>query len=151
MPLLELKCSCVVHLYGRYGNGSPWLWILNRTSVPEYDCADCVCQIKFALPNDLWIGGVPCVFRPGHRRLSAMTFLPLSLGRAVVQKVIAEHLELQMRSSVACGPTRLLFPRRRGTGHGPFASHDEQRGPSFISLTASRLRWWALIPRLLGF
>ena len=67
-------------------------------------------RIKFALPNDLWIGRVPRVFRPGQKRLSAMPFLLLSLGRAVVQKVIAEHLELQMRSSVARGPTR-LFPR----------------------------------------
>ena len=68
--------------------------------------------MKFALPNDLWIGRVPRVFRPGQKRLSAMTFLFLSLGRAVVQKVIAEHLELQMRSSVACGPTcTAAFPQ----------------------------------------
>ena len=35
------------------------------------------------------------MFRPNKKRLSAMTFLMLSLGRAVVQKVIAERRKPQ--------------------------------------------------------
>ena len=40
--------------------------------------------------NSLWIGREPTVFRHGGKKLSPMTFLLLSLGRAVMQKIIAE-------------------------------------------------------------
>ncbi len=107
IPAAELEASCTQHPSGRYEDGKPWLWLLNRKALPDtvtaetaaWVCDECHGSLtrkrpvmpKYALANSLWIGRVPADFRPGNVRLSAMTFTLLSLGRLVVQKIVAER------------------------------------------------------------
>ena len=149
LPYSELIHSCVSHPYGRYADGSPWLWLLHKASVPAeltkdtrvWVCAECAGSLtrkcprvpKYALANDLWIGRVPAVFRPNKKRLSAMTFLMLSLGRAVVQKVIAERRKPQrpeekqkgMRANTVAFPQAKM--RELVTAHLPPSSEAATR------------------------
>ena len=149
LPLSELMHSCVSHPYGRYADGSPWLWLLHKASVPAeltedtrvWVCADCAGSLarkcprvpKYALANDLWLGRVPAVFRPDKKRLSAMTFMLLSLGRAVVQKVIAERTKPQrpeekqkgMRANTVAFPQAKI--RELVTAHLPPTSEEATR------------------------
>ena len=149
LPLSELMHSCVSHPYGRYADGSPWLWLLHKASVPAeltedtrvWVCADCAGSLarkcprvpKYALANDLWLGRVPVVFRPDKKRLSAMTFMLLSLGRAVVQKVIAERTKPQrpeekqkgMRANTVAFPQAKM--RELVTAHLPPTSEEATR------------------------
>ena len=106
IPPQELFASCVRHPSGKYVDGTAWLWVLNRKVIPEavdsetlcWVCKNCTQSLtrkrptmpKFALANSLWVGRYPSVFKRGGGPLSSMTFLLLSLGRPVVQKVIAE-------------------------------------------------------------
>eukprot|EP00438_Fugacium_kawagutii_P020118 Skav226970 [mRNA] locus=scaffold51:356186:370706:- [translate_table: standard] len=106
IPKDELLASCVTHPSGKYEDGTSWQWLLNTKVLPTsvtkhttvFGCMDCVRAVtakqprmpKFALANSLWIGRYPKIFLHQGKPLSPMTFLMLSLGRPVVQKIIAE-------------------------------------------------------------
>lgn len=106
IPIAELLGSSVEHPAGKDRRGKPWRWLLNTKMLPGRLSPDTIVDVciscgksltrkvpqmpKFALANSLWIGREPLVFRSQGKKLSPMTFLLLSLGRAVVQKIIAE-------------------------------------------------------------
>ena len=106
IPLAELLGSSVEHPTGKDEAGKPWRWLLNTKMLPSRLSPDTAVEVciscsksltrkvpmmpKYALANSLWIGREPLVFRCEGKKLSPMTFLLLSLGRAVVQKIIAE-------------------------------------------------------------
>ena len=106
IPLAELLGSSVEHPTGKDKAGKPCRWLLNTKMLPSRLSPDTVAEVcvscsksltrkvpimpKYALANSLWIGREPLVFRCEGKKLSPMTFLLLSLGRAVVQKIIAE-------------------------------------------------------------
>lgn len=106
IPACELWGSTVEHPTGRDKEGRPWRWLLNTKMLPSRLYPDTLVDVcvpcsksltrtvpqmpKYALANSLWIGREPLVFRSDGKKLSPMTFLLLSLGRAVVQKIIAE-------------------------------------------------------------
>ena len=106
IPLDELLGSSVEHPTGKDKEGKPWRWLLNTKMLPSRLSPETIVEVcvpysksllrkvpimpKYALANSLWIGREPLVFRSDRKKLSPMTFLLLSLGRAVVQKIIAE-------------------------------------------------------------
>ena len=128
IPLAELLASTVEHPTGKDKAGRAWRWLLNTKMVPSRLGPDTVVDVcmacsqsltrkvpqmpKFALANSLWIGREPVVFRSQGKKLSPMTFLLLSLGRAVVQKFIAEkdkpgrrqEKQMGMRSNTVAFP-----------------------------------------------
>ena len=128
IPLAELLASTVEHPTGKDKAGRAWRWLLNTKMVPSRLGPDTVVDVcmacsqsltrkvpqmpKFALANSLWIGREPVVFRNQGKKLSPMTFLLLSLGRAVVQKIIAEkdkpgrrqEKQMGMRSNTVAFP-----------------------------------------------
>ena len=106
IPLAELLGSSAEHPTGKDKDGKPWRWLLNTKMLPSRLSPETVVEVcvpcsksltrkvpimpKYALANSLWIGREPLVFRCEGKKLSPMTFLLLSLGRAVVKKIIAE-------------------------------------------------------------
>ena len=149
IPAAELRGSCVSHPTGQYSDGTPWLWLLNRKAFPQdvspeapcWVCEECSssltrkrpCVPKYALANNLWIGRLPAVFRSGKKRLSAMTFTLLSLGRAVVRKIIAERQKPRrpeekqkgMRANTVAFPQAKI--RELVTAHLPPTSEEATR------------------------
>ena len=67
----------------------------------------------YALANSLWIGRAPLVFRSNGKKLSPMTFLLLSLGRAVVQKIIAEKDKPGRREENWMRSNTVAFPQAK--------------------------------------
>ena len=156
IPEIELLGSCVAHPSGKYDDGTPWMWLLNTAAIPSpvtkhtacFVCRHCgqsftrktPAMPKFALANSLWIGRYPLAFKCGNKPLSVMTFLLLSLGRAVVQKIVAERRKP--------GPVRekqkgirantIAFPQAKlhelQTAHLPPKAEDATR---FVSETIS--------------
>ena len=157
IPLEELKASCVEHPTGTYAaDGTPWLWLVNKKVLPEhvtstttsFCCKSCVQAItakkprmpKFALANSLWIGRYPKVFMHDGKPLSPMTFLLLSLGRPVVQKIIAEPHKARPVKEKQKGirANTIAFPQAQlhelATAHLPPLPQEAQR---FLSQTIS--------------
>ena len=157
IPLEELKSSCVEHPTGTYAaDGTPWLWLVNKKVLPEhvtstttsFCCKSCVQAItakkprmpKFALANSLWIGRYPKVFMHDGKPLSPMTFLLLSLGRPVVQKIIAEPRKARPVKERQKGirANTIAFPQAQlhelVTAHLPPLPQEAQR---FLSQTIS--------------
>lgn len=156
IPMEELVASSVEHPSGKDKDGKPWRWLLNTKMLPSRlspetvvsvcdPCAKSLCRKvpvmpKYALANSLWIGREPTVFRHGGKKLSPMTFLLLSLGRAVVQKIIAEkdkpgrkeEKQKGMRSNTVAFPQAKI--RELVTTQLPAASDETHR---FLSDTIS--------------
>ena len=156
IPLEELISSCVPHPTGTYENGTPWLWLVNKKALPprvtsataSYACRECVQALtakkprmpKFALANSLWIGRYPKVFLHDGQPLSEMTMLLLSLGRPVVQKIIAEPHKARPVKEKQKGirANTIAFPQAQlhemATAHLPRLPEEAQR---FLSQTIS--------------
>ena len=156
IPLEELISSCVCHPTGTYENGTPWLWLVNKKALPprvtsataSYACRECVQALtakkprmpKFALANSLWIGRYPKVFLHDGQPLSEMTMLLLSLGRPVVQKIIAEPHKARPVKEKQKGirANTIAFPQAQlhemATAHLPPLPEEAQR---FLSQTIS--------------
>ena len=156
IPLEELISSCVLHPTGTYENGAPWLWLVNKKALPphvtsataSYACRECVQALtakkprmpKFALANSLWIGRYPKVFLHDGQPLSEMTMLLLSLGRPVVQKIIAEPHKARPVKEKQKGirANTIAFPQAQlhemATAHLPPLPEEAQR---FLSQTIS--------------
>jgi hypothetical protein len=156
IPKDELLGSCVSHPSGTYEDGVPWKWLLNTKVLPEvvtsatvsFACSDCVRAVtgkqprmpKYALANSLWIGRYPHVFKHQGKPLSPMTFLLLSLGRPVVQKIIAEPHKTRPVKEKQKGirANTIAFPQAQlhelATAHLPPLPAEAQR---FLSQTIS--------------
>ena len=156
IPKEELLGSCVSHPSGTYEDGVPWKWLLNTKVLPEkvtsatvsFACSDCVRAVtgkqprmpKYALANSLWIGRYPNVFKHQGKPLSPMTFLLLSLGRPVVQKIIAEPHKTRPVKEKQKGirANTIAFPQAQlhelATAHLPPLPAEAQR---FLSQTIS--------------
>ena len=156
IPKEELLGSCVSHPSGTYEDGVPWKWLLNTKVLPEkvtsatvsFACSDCVRAVtgkqprmpKYALANSLWIGRYPNVFKHQGKPLSPMTFLLLSLGRTVVQKIIAEPHKTRPVKEKQKGirANTIAFPQAQlhelATAHLPPLPAEAQR---FLSQTIS--------------
>lgn len=156
IPLDELLGSSVEHPTGKDEAGQPWRWLLNTKMLPSRLSPDTVVEAclscsksltrkvphmpKYALANSLWIGREPLVFRCEGKKLSPMTFLLLSLGRAVVQKIIAEkdkpgrreEKQKGMRSNTVAFPQAKI--RELVSAELPAASDETHR---FLSDTIS--------------
>ena len=156
IPKDELLGSCVSHPSGTYEDGVPWKWLLNTKVLPEvvtsatvsFARSDCVRAVtgkqprmpKYALANSLWIGRYPNVFKHQGKPLSPMTFLLLSLGRRVVQKIIAEPHKTRPVKEKQKGirANTIAFPQAQlhelATAHLPPLPAEAQR---FLSQTIS--------------
>ena len=156
IPEIELLGSCVAHPSGKYDDGTPWMWLLNTAAIPSpvtkhtacFVCRHCGQSLtrktpampKFALANSLWIGRYPLAFKCGNKPLSVMTFLLLSLGRAVVQKIVAErHKPGPVREKQkGIRANTIAFPQAKlhelQTAHLPPKAEDATR---FVSETIS--------------
>ena len=156
IPKSELLGSCVSHPSGTYEDGGSWKWLLNTKVLPEvvtsatvsFGCTDRVRAVtgkqprmpKYALANSLWIGRYPHVFRHQGKPLSPMTFLLLSLGRPVVQKIIAEPRKARPVKEKQKGirANTIAFPQAQlhelATAHLPPLPAEAQR---FLSQTIS--------------
>ena len=131
IPIEELLASSAEHPSGKDEEGKPWRWLLNTKMLPSRLSPDTVVDVceacaksltrkvpvmpKYALANSLWIGREPAVFRCKGKKLSPMTFLLLSLGRAAVQKIIAEPHKPQRKEEKQRGmrSNTVAFPQAK--------------------------------------